>query len=447
MAEATPSSEVAVSYPLRLSEPDFNAPGEPFKLVDLRYGFSDTFTTTHAFAARVRVGGWGYLGAELEGERRTMTFEAHRLFLAAEGAAGEYDLLGRYRAPWFIFSANAHRRPPAQGGNWLLIPGISVRLSRDFELLGEVTGDTGPQGGFPRAASAGFLWQRGVRFEMQGEYAHAREVTEEGSENVRNTGTLRFVAQRGPAELSGEALLDDVEGRFPRQQREGALSLRLTLTSRLLLEGGGRIRFEEHANERAHEYRGALTWFARRFYLPRSGPAAARTLLLARRATEMGENERRVFDDDERRAQRERLSLSRHRDEVRDDMIELYRSQVTERPVPTLGFAFAESYDALSGFASRTARVQVGVPWRPGWPWRHDESAVPFLRLDLEREARLSGRDYEAIRQGLALTVSFNREMDLVFRWSRTDPTPLDLIRGIGRRRTVAVAYVYAFGR
>jgi hypothetical protein len=37
--------------------------------------------------------------------------------------------------------------------------------------------------------------------------------------------------------------------------------------------------------------------------------------------------------------------------------------------------------------------------------------------------------------------------MDLVLRWSRADPTPLDLIRGIGRTRTIEASYVYAFGR
>jgi hypothetical protein len=151
----------------------------------------------------------------------------------------------------------------------------------------------------------------------------------------------------------------------------------------------------------------------------------------------MGYNERRVFGEDERRAQRERLSLAPRRDELVGDMVGLYRAEIEERPVPTLGVEYVETDDALSGFTSRTARLRVGVPWRPSWPWRHDEFATPFLRLDLEREARLSDHDYEAIRWGAALTASLNREMDLVLRWRRADPTPLDLIRGIGRTRTI----------
>ncbi len=437
----------AVRYPFRLSEPDFLAPGEPFKLVDLRYGFTDTFSTTHAFAARVRVQDWGYLGAELVGERRALTVEANRIFLAAEANDGEYDFLGRYRARRFLVSANAHQRPPENGGDWLLIPGLSVRLTRDFELLGELTGETGSEGRFFHSGVAGFLWQRGVRFQLGGEYAHSRETTEEGSESVRDAGSLRFVAQLGPLELSGGTLYEDIDGRFPRQEAEGALAMRLSLSPRLLLEGGGRTRFERHGNERGREYRGALTWFARRFYLPRSGPGAEPTLVLARRATEMGYNERRVFGEDERRAQRERLSLTPRRDELRDDMVGLYRAEVEERAVPTLGIEYFEVDDPLSGFTSRTGRVGLGVPWPPAWPRHHDESSAPFLRLDLEREARLSGKDYEAIRYGAALTVSLNREMDLVLRWSRADPTPLDLIRGIGRYRTIEMSYVYAFGR
>jgi hypothetical protein len=37
--------------------------------------------------------------------------------------------------------------------------------------------------------------------------------------------------------------------------------------------------------------------------------------------------------------------------------------------------------------------------------------------------------------------------MDLVLSWRRAGATPLDLIRGIGDRRTIELSYVYAFGR
>ncbi len=95
----------------------------------------------------------------------------------------------------------------------------------------------------------------------------------------------------------------------------------------------------------------------------------------------MGYNERRVFGDEERRAQRERLSLQPRRDELGDDMIALYSAQVAERAVPLLGVEVLDTTDTLVGVSSRTARLFVGMPWPPAWPWRASESAVPFLRL------------------------------------------------------------------
>jgi hypothetical protein len=72
---------------------------------------------------------------------------------------------------------------------------------------------------------------------------------------------------------------------------------------------------------------------------------------------------------------------------------------------------------------------------------------VPFLRLDLERGRETSGASFRAITWAGSLAASLNREMDLVLRYRHADPTPLDLIRGIGKRRTIELSYVHAFGR
>jgi len=444
-----PVPEEPITYALGvLSVPDFLAPGEPFKLVDLRYGFSDTFSTTQAFAARVRVKSWGYLGAEVEGERKGVTLTGPRLDLAASGENGACDLLARYRAPWLIVSTQARKRAPAGGGGWLLDPALSVRLSPDLELIGGAQGDTSrPDDRFFRSASLGFFWQRGTRFEAEGEYVHEYVSTDGRTENTRKSGTLSLVGQVRALELGGEAFFEDTAGRFPRQETGGSVQARLPLGARLLVEGGARARWEVGLNNRSREYRGAVTWFGRRFTLPRTGEAAERTLGLARRATEMGGNERRVFGDDDRRAQRERLSLLARRDALADDMAALYRAQVAERAVPLLGAEVLDGSDALTGVHSRKARLFVGVPWPPAWPWRASESAVPFLRFDLERGRETSGLGFKAITWGGSLTASLNREMDLVFRYRHIDPTALDLIRGIGKRRTIELSYVYAFGR
>lgn len=450
-AEEAPSDTEgveSVDYPLGLrSVPDFAAPGEPFKLVGLGYGVSDTFSTTQAFAARVRILDRGFLGAEFEGERRALTLETQRLVLSAGGQEHRYDFFGSYRARRFIVSADTQRLTASGSEGWLLSPSVSVRLNSDLELLGSATGDTRrPYERFLRAASLGFLWQRGAWLEASGEYVHAREATDGHFENTRDAASLSVIAQLGPTEVTAAARIDDTEGRFPRTETDLALGDRWSLAPRLVLEGQARILLER-SRERSHEYRGALTWFGRRFTLPRSGPSAQRSLALARRATEMGYNERRVFDDSERRHQRERLSLAPRREELRGDMAGLYRAQVQERPVPLFGVEVLDSSSALDGSKSRIARVLVGMPWPPAWPWRAGESSVPFLRLDLERERQLSGLSFETLSHGASLSVALSREMDLVLSWRRTGATPLDLIRGIGVRRTIGLSYVYAYGR
>jgi hypothetical protein len=190
-----------------------------------------------------------------------------------------------------------------------------------------------------------------------------------------------------------------------------------------------------------------LTWFARRFTLPRAGEAAQRELALARAATAAGYNERRVFDDDALRAQRERLALSPTRRELRPDLDDVYRTQVDERSVPVLGVEVADRADALTGSSIRSISAFLGIPWPPAPPWRSNETATRFLELAYERARHTSGQDFRAHTDRIALTVALSREMDLVVGWQHAEPTALDLIRGIGARNTFEASCIYAFGR
>jgi hypothetical protein len=441
-----------VSYPIALAEPDFLAPGRPFKLVDLRYHVSDTEETAaqHEFDARVRVGDWGYLGASFAGDRRTATLQAHRVDVSVSEENRNWDLLGTYRTRYVLFQGEAQRRDlpisSTEGPGWLLTPTISVRVQRDLELIASATGDTAtPYDEFGRAASLGFLWQPSSKVDLSGTYEHARVANETKYENTRNTGAVTSVLQVGPTEIDADGRVDDVNGRFPRTDVETGLGARIPFSPRLLVEGSARMRFE--TDLRAHEYRGAVTWYARRFYLPHTGLAAERGAALARRATALGENERKSYDDENRRLQRERLSLSPHARDLAGDMADLYHAQVEERAVPTLGFEYIDTEDTLPGTASQTLHALVGVPWPPAPPWAHSEAAVPFLRLDLTRERRVSGADVAALRYSAALTASLNREMDLVAGWSHADPTQLDIVRSIPPETTLEVSFVYAFGR
>ena len=176
-----------------------------------------------------------------------------------------------------------------------------------------------------------------------------------------------------------------MDGRFPRREGGVTAGALVPLAARLVAEGGAEVRLERGAGLRAHEYRGALTWFGRRFYPRRASESASRALELARRATRLGGNERSRSRDDDRRAQRERLALSRGREDLRGEIDALYRAQVAEREVPLLGVELVDAEDALPGVATRTVRGFVGVPWPPAWPWRANEAAVPFLRASTSR--------------------------------------------------------------
>jgi hypothetical protein len=444
----TPATADVVDYPLGpMAIPDLAAPGEPFKLVDLRYDVSDTDRTTHAFAARLKVCDRGYLGASFDGERREIAWTSPRLELQATGEEGVYGLSGSYRAPRFIASAEARTGGPAEGDGWLLSPALSVRLSPGLEVGAWAVGNTRePDDRFLRATSLGFLWQRGLGFEAAGEVGRSYEAVEAGFENTRDRGALSLVGQVKGTELSADAWFEDVDGRFPRREGGGSARARVPLAARLLAEGGALLRFERGAGLRAHEYRGALTWFGRRVTLPRAGGSAERARDLAHRATRRGDNERIAFTEADRRAQRERLSL-RGREELREDVMALHRAQVEERNVPLLGLELVDAEDALPGLATRTAHAFVGVPWPPAWPWQANEAAVEFLRLDVSWQRQTSGVDFEAVTWASSFSVALNREMDLVLRWSRSDPTALDVVRGVGRRRTIELAYVYAIGR
>jgi hypothetical protein len=438
----------APDYPLNLpAARDFQEPGDPFRLVDLRYRFFDFRSATHELGARLKVGDRGYVSAALEGERGTFEATSDRLALRVGETNGVYDLFASYRMRRLLASAEARRLSvPGGRGGWLLTPALALRLSPELEILGSATADTrSPHDHARRFASAGVLWQRGAALEVSAGYEHRRISTTAGFENGVRSPFLAFVAQLGPSELSGDGRIDDTSGRFPRTEYESALRARVRVTSRLLAFGSARGRFENDL--RSHEYRAGVTWHGRRFYLPRSSPAAARAAALARRALELGWNERRVFDDDGIRAQRERLGLSPHRDALEADLADLYDAQVDARAVPLLGLEAEDSGDALPGVSRRALRVFVGVPWPLALPWNASEASVPFLRLDATRERTKTGASHVATAHRLALTASLNREMELVVRWSRAQSTLFELIRGFGIQHTAEVSFVYAFAR
>jgi len=458
-ASATPSSGVeettppeTLRYPLgALPVPDFLAPGEPFTLTDILYGLDDQDGTRHSFAARVRFKDWGYLGAETEGERRGLTLMTHRVNAAVFSENGTWDFSGGYRGHRFLLSADALLRGPGDR-TWQLEPSLSVLLTSGLELRGRLIADTaqpGPDRRLVTDSGVGVLWQRGARLEMLGEFERSYSTIATGDENQTDRGALSVVAQVGRVELDGQGSVQDVEGRFPRRDYDVAVQARVPITTRLLLEGGSENRIEKGAGELFHEYRGALTWYGRRFTLPRSGRVAERAVALARHAWETGEYELAAFDDDAIRAQRERLSLSGRRPDYREDMTSLYRAQVAERPLPLFGLEGRQTADSVSGETVRVASVFFGVPWPPSLPWRARESSVPFLQVGYQHEwhTTASAIDFRSGVDSMSVTTSLSREMDLVVQWSRIQPSALDVIRGVGVHQRFAASCVFARGR
>jgi hypothetical protein len=125
----------------------------------------------------------------------------------------------------------------------------------------------------------------------------------------------------------------------------------------------------------------------------------------------------------------------------------VYRAEVEERTVPLIGVEVRHRDDSLTGENALAARALVGVPWPPAWPWQGGEASVPFLQLDFEHERTTTATSFRSTTDRASLTVSLSREIDLVARVARTEPTALDVVRGIGVVRTFAVACVYARGR
>ena len=288
-ASATPSSGVeetappeTLRYPLgALPVPDFLAPGEPFTLTDLRYDLDDQDGTQHSFAARVRFKDWGYLGAEAEGERRGLTLMTHRLSAAVFSENGSWDFFGSYRAHRFLLSGDALLRGPGDR-TWQLAPSLSVLVTSGLELRGHLLADTaqpGPDRRLVTDTGAGVLWQRGARLEMLAELDRSYSTIATGDENRTDRGALSIVAQVGPVELDGHGFLEDVTGRFPRRDYDLAFQAHVPLTARLVLDGSSENRLEKGAGELFHEYRAALTWYGRRFTLPRSGRVAELSLI------------------------------------------------------------------------------------------------------------------------------------------------------------------------
>lgn len=443
--------QAAPAYPVKAPERDLTAPGQPFVLTDLVWSASQTTSTDQAIAARTRIGSFGFLSAQVNGELRGVGFETTRLSLDYTERQGSHSLDLGWRAPRLLASLALDRRGEGQGRGVVGEARLALRLDRDLELLAGYVEDSDPDntvvlaGRVVRGGSLGALWQRGTRLELGGELARERLRTSGFFDEDRTRVAAAAVFSPRVAALGLETTFEDVGGRFARRQWLVETDNQVRLLPRLVLSQASRTRYEPGIGAFENRFGGGLTLFARRHTFPRSGEAARRMRELAYRAYGLGLNERRAPGEDGRRAFRERLALAPDRGALREDLLGLHAAQADERNVPLLGAEVSRGYNETSGTTDWRWQGVLGVPWRPLWPWQSRDDAVDFLRLEYEGTRTHYKPGVVAVDHSVNLRAFLNRELEAFFGWTKPGVTPADIIRlqSVGRRLDFGVSYLF----
>ncbi|HXV59278.1 MAG TPA: hypothetical protein VEK15_01190 [Vicinamibacteria bacterium] len=437
----------------------------PFRLVDLRYAFSDDGGVVSSFESRVRMGASSFIGGEVVGERVGLFFDTARIEVGASRDDVSSVLEGGYRARRFL----ARARAAEEGGSWKLATEGALRLSKDFELLfgfREDFDDSVPEppsieafiatGMLPRAeartredrfASAGFLYQRGNHLELLAEGQAARLRTEAGFDVTQERLRVSTQWTRAPLELTAEAGYERTTGRLRHRVGDVALGADVRLGSRLIATAASRQTWEPGLVRFAQIYGTGLVLFGRRHTFTREGDAAKQVRELQHRALELGYNERRVYDTDGLRALRERLGVSGARETLSKAIDALYRAQVRERNVEQLGFLIEWNKDAIPAITGRTYRLFVGLPWPLGPPWRAREDHVDFVRIDVAYREETFSSVIRAVTREVSASVFLNREMSLSLTWESPGRTPEEIARETSRPSRFTLNLVYEMGR
>ena len=399
-------------------------------LVDFSVGLAQDGDTDQDVEARVRIGDRAFAGGRAGGGHESLRLTTHRAGLGFRHRDGAFGLDGSYRASRVRLEARTDRRGDEHGQGWSSELQAAIRFGQDFEILvgGVKTSAPKPTSFLVdsqlRRVSGGFIWQRGLALEISTEASSAR-VDSGGHQFDRDrVGTaIVYYGSRG-VRFHGALAYERDRGAIPSTIRTAGLGLEAHIGPRLVARGAFVGRSELDLGSVEANYRVGLTLFARRHSFDRGGEAAARTLALARRATAMGYNERRVHTLDGRRALRERLSLSANRHELADEIEALYQAQVRDRNVPHLGFEWAFVRDPVFGSVRTTLDIFAGLPWRPRWPFRTGNDAVNFLVFRYSRvENDLIESSFE--RQYRA-EVALNRETNIVLVWIDPEQTRLE---------------------
>ena len=396
-----------------------------------------------------------YLGVGADEKARGLTFSTARWDLKLEHRDDETGLGVEYRGPRLRLAASARDHEAEAGDGWSLDTELALRLSPDLEVILTALEDerTRPQSPpllRPTSAfSLGALWQRGPRFELGGRLASATVESPGGLRLDRRGLEAEVLYQARRWRLDGGLGYQRLSGRFERREAHGDVRFSYRVSGRLVARAEARERYETDLGSLGRALGVEVTYYARRFRFARGGDAGRRTAELARRAWELGLNERRLHDLDGRRRLRQRLALSSARRELEELIDGLYRAQVEERNVALAGVAWSGDRDNLDGSRSRRLEAFVAVPWPRGEgdrAWRHDEAATDFLRFTYARSERDISSGFTTEGSTLALDVSLRRELGLRFSWERPAATGLEFALRTQQPRRFLARVVYRQG-
>jgi hypothetical protein len=458
LLQAPSSSPVPVepATPLRLVLPRTFHGVEGAKLVDLSYDLEDGLSASHAFSAGVQFGSRAVARAWLRGDDRNFEIETARLRASVGQIGSETQGTVRVAAGRSSFDARAvfHRRILGDGGA-TLEGGWRRNLSDDVDAEVRLGGET-RNVRFPsydrarRFAEIGFGYQPSERFEAQISGVlrrlHTRGELEfdEADVRVRIAGAVR----RGVYDLSARSI--SRSGKYEVRDTSVAFETAVPLAARLVVEASGDARHEHGGGVREHRARGALTWFVRRARLSRTGPSAKRAFDLSRAATRGSFIERAQFDgtrETSHRDLRQRAALLPQRAELRAAVEELFAAEFDDRDVPLLGVSYETATRRLTGETSRAFGANVSLPWPARLSPRSSDAATRFLRLDVSRVRTEYGVGLVSIVRTAEVTAELNREIALRTSLGRSDPNPLERVRGYGAYTTFEVGARYTFAR
>ena len=443
-------------YPLgRLRFPSLTKPAEPLKLTEFHYGFSENGSTVQRFEARIRFKAFAFLSGEVISQRRGVAFTTQRIDLGLTEERGRYVIEGGYRAARWLLRARAERRPtpPSSSADpgWIIDTRGALRFNPDFELLFKFLEDTGSESSLVtrplRRGALGFLYQRGTGLDISASVSTARVRTEGGIETDRHGVNLGAIVYHDIVQVDSAFAYSRSTGRLAASEGSASVSLSGELGPYLVGRASTAQRWQPGIKRFENDTRLGITFFGRRHRFFRGGKVGPRVLALTRRAYELGYNERRVYSLDGLLRLRERLALSSMREELANDLDDLYRAEVTDRSVPQARFEITRRANEIDGVRSWTYRVFVGVPWRVNWPFTRSEGSVNFVGVEYTQEEFEFLPDFQTLARELRIEVALNREMSASFRWTLPARTPADIALFNRRRSRIELEYAYAFGR